>query len=1035
MGGVAGEPCRFRVLGPVRAFGPGVQAIGIRSVIRRRLLAILLSRPFTDLTADALMDQMWGEEAPLDRGPLHVQVSRLRRELGGAAHAPVVVTVPGGYRLQVDRDEIDWLRFVDLVARSRALSADDPDRAASSLARALSLWSGPAFEDALGLRDVDDQARYLDALRRSASLELAGLAESLGRFDDAIDVLAPMHADEPFDEDVASLLAQAHARGGRPDRAMAVIAETTDALRRDLGIASSPRMRALLEAIRRRPDDVDVAPPQKLVATPPSLALPMAPPAQQVIGRARVIRALGEVVDDMPGPGFVQLLGPGGSGKTTVAVALAHELRRSGHSVRFATCTSSPSMVAVGLRSLFADLMSSTLPSTLGPDDIVPARETALSLVDSLADRLDGVGTSGPMVVIADDVSAGDSIDQLALRELARMGRGSWHGVVVVTARAAPWPSDEPVHTVELGPLTAADIAGAVDDPELAAEIHRITAGQPLAVGHVLERLRSVAPGSRAAAVDELAGASAGEGPFSDQIERRSARAAAILEVLVVAGHPVPRSGLAAVLGEPEWGLGEPIAELIDDGLAFEGPDGSIAVAHDLVAEAVSRLLPIARRDALRSDLVRHAGDVPDHPGPPGQRAGDDHIDLLVAAAQAAVTRAAYDEAVRIADVVADLTTDASRRMAADQSAGSALVGLEDPQEAATRFERARRAASALGDDRAQADAVMGLLGNWNAGAGPAEPMDHLLEESLLSVREPSARALLLARAVNLHLGADPRCRAWAEEAEALAASVSDPVVKVATATATSYALLGRPGPGARLEMLRAVDRWGPERIGVDRALALLSHQFVAACESGRLDLASSYLDCHRQLADGSRRPVHRWRSAVLGATLHMARREPLEAREQLDGAVGLARRYRLTDGRMTDLLARSALAIWSGPLVPGTEEPMPWISQWVPFPIVWAIDAAAHAEESPSEAASALAQAIAAVDDLPRDYLYWATIAATAEGARRLGEDATAARLDAELRSGGVVIAVVAMGAAAIPVECEPADAFSPQQRAEVSG
>lgn len=1014
--GVTKGPCRFRVLGAVGAARPTGGPIALRSSIRRRLLAVLLSRPFTDLTADRLMDQVWGEDAPMAPGPLHIQVSRLRRELGGDAGGAILVTVPGGYRLQVDRNEIDWLRFVDLVQRARSLVASSPDDAVAGLSEALSLWSGPAFEGALGRPDVDDQARYLDALRRSVSLELAGLAGSRGRLDDAVDLLAPMHAAEPFDEDVAALLAQALCRRGQADRAAAIVETTTTALRQELGIDSSAQMRELMEVIRSRPDDVAVVPPRE-VATPKPvvLALPAPPPAQQVVGRDELVRDLVEVITGLPGPGFLQLLGPHGSGKTTVAVALAHELRRARHLVRFATCTASPAMVAVSLRSLFSDLMTSDPPTVLGPDDIVPARESALALVDALADRLDAVGASGPVIVIADDVAAGDSIDQLALRELARTQRDTWHAVVVLTARAAPWPSDAPASTTGLPPLTVADIEEATGDRPLAEAVHRLTEGQPLAVGHLLGRLRSVAPHRREEALEAAVRSAGEDGPFAGTIGRTSPSASAVLEVLVVAGHPIVRATLATVLEEPEWELAEPIAELVDEGLVVEGADASLRLTHHLVGDAVRRRTTTVRTEELRSRLIRRAGDIPDEPSP-GPRPGDDHIDLLVAAAQSAVRRAAYDEAVRIADVVNDLTVDPARRIAADQSAGSALVGLGDAEEAMTRFERARHAASDMGDQRAQADAALGLLGNWNAAAGPAADLLDVVEESLRSVREPAARALVLSRAVSLHQGSDSRCRAWAEEAEALAASVSDPVVKVAAATASSQALLGRPDPQARLRVLRRADRWAPERVGIDRTLALLSHAFVAACEAGSSDLAAGYLARHQELADRTRRPLHRWRTAVLSASLHMASREVGAAAEQLDLASMLSRRFHLTDGRMTEMLGRAALALWASESDSEAAGPLPWISEWVPHVLTWGLDAAVHAATSPSEAAVALGHALEATEALPPDYISWAAIAATALAAARLGEDAAAAQLREKLRSANVVLAVLAIGTATIP-------------------
>lgn len=81
----------------------------------------------------ALADDVWPADSPDDpRAALQSLASRLRRALPDG----LLVSVPGGYRLELSRDDIDVTRFQDLVAAAR--SENDPGRARDALA----LWTG-----------------------------------------------------------------------------------------------------------------------------------------------------------------------------------------------------------------------------------------------------------------------------------------------------------------------------------------------------------------------------------------------------------------------------------------------------------------------------------------------------------------------------------------------------------------------------------------------------------------------------------------------------------------------------------------------------------------------------------------------------------------------------------------------------------------------------------------------------------------------------------------------------------------------------
>ncbi|WP_150955083.1 ATP-binding protein [Microbacterium testaceum] len=84
----------------------------------------------------ALAEDVWGLDTPDDpRAALQSLVSRLRRSLPAGA----ISSTPGGYRLELERTDVDIALFQDLVARARET------RDAASAREALALWTGEVW--------------------------------------------------------------------------------------------------------------------------------------------------------------------------------------------------------------------------------------------------------------------------------------------------------------------------------------------------------------------------------------------------------------------------------------------------------------------------------------------------------------------------------------------------------------------------------------------------------------------------------------------------------------------------------------------------------------------------------------------------------------------------------------------------------------------------------------------------------------------------------------------------------------------------
>src|SRR5690242_2404341 len=134
---------RFGILGTTAAWRDDGSEVALGGPALRALLALLLTHPGEAVTTHTLIDGLYGDRAPGDAGhALQSRISRLRR-----AVAPVAVeSLPSGYRLAVDADDVDAGRFERLADEGRrALAAGQPGRSAAVLADALALWRGDAF--------------------------------------------------------------------------------------------------------------------------------------------------------------------------------------------------------------------------------------------------------------------------------------------------------------------------------------------------------------------------------------------------------------------------------------------------------------------------------------------------------------------------------------------------------------------------------------------------------------------------------------------------------------------------------------------------------------------------------------------------------------------------------------------------------------------------------------------------------------------------------------------------------------------------
>ena len=140
-----------------------------RGVKQRSILALLIANRGHTVSADRIVDEVYGEDAAAGaRRSVQTIVSMLRRDLGD-----VIVGTGDGYRFDAARDTVDVCRFEDTVAAGLGLVGDDPRQASSIFDEALGLWR----DDPYG--DVDGRGVFQTEIARLSELRFTALTRGL----------------------------------------------------------------------------------------------------------------------------------------------------------------------------------------------------------------------------------------------------------------------------------------------------------------------------------------------------------------------------------------------------------------------------------------------------------------------------------------------------------------------------------------------------------------------------------------------------------------------------------------------------------------------------------------------------------------------------------------------------------------------------------------------------------------------------------------------------------------------------------------
>jgi predicted ATPase/DNA-binding SARP family transcriptional activator len=310
----------IRVLGSVDVLLPegGAASLGAGE---RELMAVLALSAGRVVPVSTLVDALWGEDLPANPiNALQVRISKLRRALERIGAAHLLVTRPPGYLLDIGPERVDALRFTRLVANARVVAATDATAGAEAYREALALWHGFPVGEFAGSGWADAEARRLTDVQVTAREELIDLELAAGRHAETLDELEALTVAYPLRERLHGQLMLALYRAGRQADALAAYERARGLLDTELGLAPSPELRGLQQAIlQQRPG---LRAPQRMApAPPPPPPVRHLPPRLTSFrGREEDLARLGSLVREHR---LVTVLGPGGVGKTSLALEAA----------------------------------------------------------------------------------------------------------------------------------------------------------------------------------------------------------------------------------------------------------------------------------------------------------------------------------------------------------------------------------------------------------------------------------------------------------------------------------------------------------------------------------------------------------------------------------------------------------------------------------------------------------------------------------------------------------------------------------------
>ncbi|MCP3760674.1 AfsR/SARP family transcriptional regulator [Streptomyces sp. TBY4] len=679
----------FRVLGPLEVNSTaGEDARAPRAAKIRVVLATLLVRANEVVSADALIDELWGGAPPRTAmTTLQVYVSQLRKLLKDVdpdLGRDVLVTRSPGYLLRLGTGRLDLTVFEDLHERGReAMERADHEAAADLQRQALALWRGPLLSDTPHGTLLHSMAVRLTEVR-TAALEQRVRAElQLGRHRELLGELQSLCTELPLHEDFHAHLMVALYRTGRQADALHAFGRLRQTLVDELGIEPGRRLQQLHGRILTGDTALLTpggAPPQVRVRERVQAAEPVGIPLPDGLftGREAEIGQAEALLGELPGAGPVVVHGPAGVGKTALALALAHRSAQAFPGGRFLVRMRDADGAPLDTARILADVLQA-----YGAPEPLPGQPDAVR--ELLRQRAEGRAT----LLILDDAASAAQLRPL----LAALGALAPRCAVLVTTRRAP--AGLGGRLLPLGVLSPGDArqllawaSGGPARPADPAEERQLTELVALC-GHLPAPLRAV--GARLAAHPHAVFASLTARMRDETTRLAELRAAdedcytALHSVYAAAPEPARRAArllsllparpfgvaaAAAVLGERRDAAERTLESVVEAGLLAARPEGADhdagdghAWCHDMFRLlAAERLAEEEPQDSVDAAVARLCAVAADEMAAALPRAHVDGVHPLdwfahrqaeyVALAGRAHRAGLWEQTVRLADVM-----------------------------------------------------------------------------------------------------------------------------------------------------------------------------------------------------------------------------------------------------------------------------------------------------------------------------------------------------------------------------------------------
>lgn len=657
---------RIEILGPIRGWN-GATELKLGPARQRAVLAVLAMRAGLTVARAELVSAVWGHQAPASvDGSVHTYISGLRRALEPDRErwtaGTLLASGPASYKLRIEPECVDAVRFERLVAHARRHRPDALD----SLDEALALWRGDPLSGLPGPFAERERARLAE-LRLSALEMRAEAILDLGEHHEITAELTALAQEYPLRERLRELLMLALYRSGQPTEALEVFRDARATLVDELGIEPGAALRRLHTQILTQDPDLDAprasgargddgtlagtlpvpsgAPtaPDRLFVLPTQVAKRLESGVRATFvgreGELARLRALIDFVCDGKG-GAAWLEGDFGIGKSELLTNALFDVRGRGCQIGWTIAdelsTRIPLQVMAGCLGIdkSPELYGGQVKSTVWGE-----QDPALAAVGRMLALVDDLCAQAPLVLVVDDMQWADEASVLLWHRLAAATRQL---PLLLIASARPVPrrpqlvklrqaiEDRGGDILTLGALEREQaialqetLIGAQAGPELRDLVERTT-GNPLYITELTEALVRERALVTTIGVTDLADASVYTAPRSlvDTIRRHlevlSDDAREVLRWAALLGTQFTVTDIAAVADKRPSDLLTVFEQAVAANVLVDS-DTHLAFRHPLLRQAFYDGIPAG----ARAGMHRQAAEALARVGAPVSRVAE----------------------------------------------------------------------------------------------------------------------------------------------------------------------------------------------------------------------------------------------------------------------------------------------------------------------------------------------------------------------------------------------------------------------------